>query len=86
MSTEIALVGVNARYRHTSFGLRCLQANLEELEPRSILLEFTINERPIDLVEKILAESPQIVGLGVYIWNVEVVEALVVFCVVFSPT
>jgi radical SAM superfamily enzyme YgiQ (UPF0313 family) len=77
MSTDIALVGVNARYRHTSFGLRCLQANLEELEARSILLEFTINERPIDLVEKILAVSPRVVGLGVYIWNVEVVEALV---------
>jgi hypothetical protein len=33
-------------------------------------LEFEISQRPLDVVEKIVAENPKIVGLGVYIWNV----------------
>jgi radical SAM superfamily enzyme YgiQ (UPF0313 family) len=74
MSADILLVGLNARFRHTSFGLRCLQANLGELQTRSMLLEATINDRPVDVLEKILAEKPLIVGFGVYIWNL--LEAL----------
>ena len=77
---QILLVGLNARYRHTAFGLRCLQANLGTLEQASKLLEATINDRPVDILERILSEKPQIVGFGVYIWNVlevlDVVRAL----------
>jgi radical SAM superfamily enzyme YgiQ (UPF0313 family) len=75
-NTEILLVALNARYRHTSFGLRCLQANLGRLESRSELMEFTINQRPVDMLEKIVATAPKIIGLGVYIWNVALVEEL----------
>ena len=67
---EIVLSTLNAKYIHASFGLRYLMANLGDLRPRSRLLEFTIQERPIDIAERILAECPTIVGLGVYIWNV----------------
>ena len=77
MDGPIALVAVNARYPHTSFGLRCLQANLGELEARSELLEFTINERAVDMVEKILSREPAIVGVGVYIWNLPIVKQIV---------
>jgi radical SAM superfamily enzyme YgiQ (UPF0313 family) len=75
--SDILLVAVNARYRHSSFGLRCLQANLGDLEPRSGLVEFTINQRPQDMLEAIVSASPRIVGIGVYIWNVGVVTELV---------
>ncbi|MGA3067850.1 MAG: cobalamin-dependent protein, partial [Tepidisphaeraceae bacterium] len=44
-------------------------ANLGPLRDRAKILEFDINQRPLDLVESILAENPKIVGLGVYIWN-----------------
>jgi hypothetical protein len=71
------LVALNARYRHSSFGLRCLQANLGALESRSTLMEFTINQRPVDMLEKIVSAAPKIVGIGVYIWNVALVEELV---------
>ena len=76
-AVEIVLVAINARYRHTSFGLRCLQANLLELESRSRLMEFTIKQRPQDVLEQLVACSPRIVGIGVYIWNVGVVTELV---------
>lgn len=77
---DIVLATLNAKYIHAAFGLRYLLANLGELRPRASLLEFDINQRPIEIAESLLAENPQIIGLGVYIWNVtpttEVVSAL----------
>ena len=67
---EIVLTTLNARYIHAAFGLRYLMANLGDLQPRAVLAEFDINQRPIEIAEAILACEPRIVGLGIYIWNV----------------
>ncbi len=67
----VLLSTLNARYYHASLGLRYLLANMGELEPATRIAEFTIQQRPIDIVEAILAEQPRIVGFGVYIWNIE---------------
>lgn len=67
---DIILSTLNARYIHSAFGLRYLFAHLDELQPRANILEFTINQRPIDIVEQLLAKQPRIIGFGVYIWNV----------------
>ncbi|NVJ61271.1 MAG: DUF4080 domain-containing protein [Gammaproteobacteria bacterium] len=69
--TKIVLATLNAKYIHASLGLRYLYANLEELQPDALIAEYTINNRPIDIVESILSHQPEIVGLGVYIWNIE---------------
>lgn len=66
---EIVLATLNAKWIHASFGLRCLRANLGELRERSVLREFEISQRPNDVVEALLAESPRVVGIGVYVWN-----------------
>ncbi|CAN0278235.1 unnamed protein product, partial [Phaeothamnion confervicola] len=66
---DLVLCTLNAKYAHTAFGLRYLQANLGELESRSVLLEATLDDRPADVAEKILSHSPRIVGISVYIWN-----------------
>ncbi len=68
--SEILLATLNARYIHTAFGLRCLHANMEELQPRCSILEFDIKQRPADIAEELLAFKPAIIGLGIYIWNV----------------
>lgn len=68
--TSILLATINAQYIHASLGLRYLMANLGELRPQAKLVEFTLEHRPIDIVESLLAHNPKIVGLGVYIWNV----------------
>jgi radical SAM superfamily enzyme YgiQ (UPF0313 family) len=67
----VLLCTLNARYYHAGLGLRYLLANMGELEDNARILEFTIQQRPIEVVESILAESPNIVGFGVYIWNIE---------------
>jgi len=73
----IVLATLNAKYPHCAFGLRYLLANLGELRDETVLLEFTINQPPLDMLDAILAQQPRIVGLGVYIWNVEETTKLV---------
>ena len=66
---DIVLSTLNAKYLHASFGLRCLLANLGDLRGRAAILEFDINQRPLDIAEALLAAAPRILGLGVYVWN-----------------
>jgi radical SAM superfamily enzyme YgiQ (UPF0313 family) len=68
--SDIVLATFNARYIHTAFGLRYLLANLGPLQSRARVLEFDLQQRPVDVAEAILAEDPRILGLGVYLWNV----------------
>jgi radical SAM superfamily enzyme YgiQ (UPF0313 family) len=68
---DIVLTTLNAKYIHAAFGLRYLLANLGELRSRACLVEFDINQRPLDIAEVLLARNPQIIGFGIYIWNVE---------------
>ena len=67
---DIVLTTLNAKYIHAAFGLRYLMANLGPLQQRATIAEFDINQRPVDVVEALLARNPQIIGLGVYIWNI----------------
>ncbi|HEX7619035.1 MAG TPA: cobalamin B12-binding domain-containing protein, partial [Verrucomicrobiae bacterium] len=68
---DIVLTTLNAKYIHAAFGVRYLLANLGELKPRACLAEFDINQRPLDIVEVLLAQNPKIIGFGIYIWNAE---------------
>jgi radical SAM superfamily enzyme YgiQ (UPF0313 family) len=67
----ILLSTLNARYTHASLGLRYLLANMGDLQGATQLHEFVIGAKTADVVEKLLAHKPRIVGFGVYIWNVE---------------
>ena len=75
--TPIVLTTLNARYSHCAFGLRYLFANLNELQPQTKILEFTISQNARNIAEAILAEQPSIVGFGVYIWNTRQTQEVV---------
>jgi len=68
-STPVVLAGINARYRHTSFGLRCLKAALGESGPDCTIVETTIKGDMKGFAEELLSHQPKIIGIGVYIWN-----------------
>lgn len=74
---RIILATLNARYSHTSFGLRYLLANMGPLQSQTVIKEFTINDSVSDILAAILEEQPAIVGLGVYIWNVDQTTRLI---------
>ena len=79
---RIVLATLNARYIHASLGLRYLLANLDRhggagLRALTVLREYTISRPAQEVVTDLLATlgpasdtAPQIVGFGVYIWNV----------------
>jgi radical SAM superfamily enzyme YgiQ (UPF0313 family) len=82
---NITLATLNARYIHASLGLRYLKANMGELAPQTTIKEFIITHRPIDMAERLLADRPAIIGLGVYIWNVRETTQLVQLIKTVSP-
>lgn len=82
---KIILTTINARYIHASLGLRYLFANMGELQPLTELAEFTLEQRPVDIAEWLLAGKPSIIGLGVYIWNCEQSTHLVSLLKAISP-
>ena len=72
---RIVLATLNAKYIHASLGLRYLLANMDRhggpgLRAQTQLREFVIQQRPTQIVEELLALEPEVIGLGVYIWNV----------------
>ena len=85
----IILSTLNAKYIHAALGLRYLLANMARhgsaaLRAQTVLREFTINRPVTEIAEALLAElgpapagAVQIIGLGVYIWNVRQMTELV---------
>ncbi len=74
---SVVLCTLNARYIHASLGLRYLHANMGELHANTQILEFTINQRVVDIAEQLLSANPKIIGFGVYIWNIKETTELV---------
>ena len=94
MTPDILLVAINAKYVHPSLGARYLLANLGELRSRAVLVEFDLRAPAGEIVANLLARSPRIVGLGVYVWNVELANEVLerlkaedpgVTCIVGGP-
>jgi len=85
LSTKIVLTTLNAKFFHTSFGLRYLYANLKELKECCEIKEFIIQTRAIDIVEQLLSSKPSIVGFGVYIWNIVETTNVVNLLKVIAP-
>jgi hypothetical protein len=82
---DIVLATANARYSHASLALRTLLANLGDHRTNTVMMEFTIDERPADMVEKILRKQPRIVGLSVSIWNVVLLTQVVTLIKQITP-
>ena len=68
--SDIILSTLNARYVHCALSLRCLQANLNELQAQSEICEFVVNRPITEVVEALLAKRPKMILVSVYIWNV----------------
>lgn len=84
-TTPIILSTLNARYMHTGFGLRYIYANLGRLQQQSKLVEFTIQESPLNIVEQLLTYKPVIVSFSVYIWNVSEITNTVALLKQIAP-
>jgi len=84
-TVSILLTTLNARYSHTSIGLRYLFANLKALQHDAEIIEFTINDQIQDIAEQLLKKEPTIIAVGVYIWNATQVSTLIHMIKQVSP-
>ena len=82
---DIVLTTINARYAHAALGLRYIAANLGDLRDRASIVEFVLGARAADMAEQLLALEPRVVGIGVYIWNVEESTRLVALLKAVAP-
>jgi len=82
---KIILTTLNSRFTHSALGLRYLYANMQELQEKTKILEFSINDAIQSIAEKILQEQPTIVGIGIYIWNALEVSELIHIIKKVSP-
>ncbi len=86
MGKRIILTTLNSTYQHSAFGLRYLFANLKDLKQEAQILEFTIETPVFDIVESLLSYQPQIIGFGVYIWNLQQTTQVVQILKKISPS
>ncbi len=70
---------------HTAFGLRYLYANMGDLQFSSKIIEFTIQQQTLTIVEKLLAHQPKIIGFSVYIWNISEISQVVALLKKIAP-
>lgn len=73
---KTVLTTLNAKYIHTSLALRWLYvANKERFDLS--FCEYTIKQDPKKIAEELLATGSDIIGFGVYIWNVTLVKDII---------
>lgn len=77
VNPDILLIAVNARYSHSAFAARSLQANLGPLAASARILETDLDITPLQLASRIIEARPRVAGFSVYLWNVRLVEAAV---------
>ena len=82
---KIILSTLNSRYTHSAIGLRYLYANMQELQADTEIMEFSINDALQSVAEKLLDAKPDIIGLGVYIWNAAQIHELIHILKKVSP-
>lgn len=74
---QFLLTAVNAKYIHTNPAIYSLRASAgEALWPYISLVEYTINNRQEEILGDLYRRKPDVIGFSCYIWNMELIEAL----------
>ncbi len=77
---KICICSINSQYIHSSLAPWCLLAGLEAYGHETFLatvVEGTVNEPANRVLERVVAQAPQVVGFCCYIWNIERVKELI---------
>ena len=70
---KIILIGINSKYIHPNLAIRYLKVNSDFLVD---IKEFTIKDNINNIYNNIIKENPNVIGLSVYIWNVHIINKL----------
>lgn len=72
---KILLIGINSKYIHPAYGIFQLVANTPYPVSHK---EFTIKDNISDIVDFIIEQNPDLLGFSTYIYNVSIIEQLLV--------
>ena len=75
--SKILFVAVNACYNHTNIAIRSLALYSNHPEITGIG-EWTINQPVGDILRGIVSRNPELVLFSTYIWNIEIVQKLMI--------
>jgi radical SAM superfamily enzyme YgiQ (UPF0313 family) len=70
---KVLLVGLNAKYIHSSLALYSIRAACHDAGQEVEVLEYTINQEFFYILGDIAGREPALVGIACYIWNREMV-------------
>ncbi len=73
---KIVLFTLNGSWSHSSLALRCLRHPLEEAGYEVVLLEYTLRDRHLQVLEALYREKADLYGFSCYIWNLSAMLAL----------
>ncbi|MDE6312113.1 MAG: B12-binding domain-containing radical SAM protein [Lachnospiraceae bacterium] len=73
---KILLTAINAKYIHSNLAVYSLRANLGEYKSYVTLKEYTINHLREEVISNIYKESPDVLVLSCYIWNIEFIRGI----------
>ena len=75
---KILLLAINSKYIHSNLAVYSLRAYAEAkgFGENIEIAEYTINNRPAEVLEGIYRRMPDILAVSCYIWNIEFVKAV----------
>ena len=69
------LIGINSKYIHPNMAIRLLKSNCDF---NVDIKEFNIKDDPKQIINYVLEQNYQVVGISCYIWNITLVNNLLV--------
>ncbi len=73
---KVMLMAVNAKYIHSNLAVYSLKAYAEHQGYFPVLGEFTINQTEDEILREVYREAPTVLAVSVYLWNVDLLQAL----------
>lgn len=75
---KILLLAINSKYIHSNLAVYSLRAYAEAkgFGENIEIAEYTINNRPAEVLEGIYKRKPDVLAVSCYIWNIEFVKAV----------
>lgn len=73
---KVILVAINARYSHSNLALLYLTQVAEDFSDLIIIKSFTINSTAETIVNELIMENADAYGFSVYIWNAQIIDAI----------
>ncbi|MDD7739485.1 MAG: B12-binding domain-containing radical SAM protein [Lachnospiraceae bacterium] len=75
---KIILAAVNAKYIHSNLAVYTLCSSAKKAGVEVQIAEFTINQKKDQILRSLYLEKPEVLCFSCYIWNISMVEDLIV--------